>query len=185
VKRESKRIDFLFNNAGIELVAPLVETSEYDWDQVIDTNLKGAFLLSKLAIAAMLDTGGGVIINNASDAGMRALPLNTAYSVAKAGIIHLTRSIALDYGSVGIRSNCVCPGCIDTPLCRQFNAEIGARQGKTGDEVLQEFVEQCIPMRRMGTAEEVASVVAFLCSDQARYVNGAIIPIDGGLTAGM
>jgi len=185
IKLKLKRIDFLFNNAGVDLVAPLLETSEEDWDRVIDTNLKGTFLLSKKAVAAMLDTGGGVIVNNASDAGLRAIRLNTAYSVAKAGVIHLTRSIALDYGSKGIRCNCICPGCIDTPLCQQFNVDLGARQGKSGEALFQEFIEQNVPMRRIGTGEEVASLVAFLCSDQARYINGAIIPIDGGLTAGM
>lgn len=185
IRSKLKRIDFLFNNAGVDLVAPLLETSEEDWDRVIDTNLKGAFLLAKEAVAAMLDTGSGVIVNNASDAGLRALRLNTAYSVAKAGLIHLTRSIALDYGSKGIRCNCICPGCIDTPLCQQFNVDLGARQGKSGEALFQEFIEQNVPMRRIGTGEEVASLVAFLCSDQARYINGAIIPIDGGLTAGI
>jgi meso-butanediol dehydrogenase/(S,S)-butanediol dehydrogenase/diacetyl reductase len=185
IKSKLKRIDFLFNNAGVDLVAPLLETSEEDWDRVIDTNLKGAFLLSKKAVAVMLDTGGGVIVNNASDAGLRALRLNTAYSVAKAGLVHLTRSIALDYASQGIRCNCICPGCIDTPLCQQFNVDLGARQGKSGEALFKEFIEQNVPMRRIGTGDEVAALVAFLCSDQARYINGAIIPIDGGLTAGI
>jgi NAD(P)-dependent dehydrogenase (short-subunit alcohol dehydrogenase family) len=177
-------IDYLFNNAGQELVAPLLETSERDWDRVFSTNLKGAFSLSKLAVASMVDTGGGVIVNNASDAGLHGIKLNTAYSASKAGMIQLTRSIALDYAAQGIRCNCICPGCISTTLCEQFNAEIGARIGKSGQETLDEFVEQNIPMKRVGTPEEVAAVVLFLCSDQARYINGAVIAVDGGLTAG-
>ena len=180
-----KRVDFLFNNAAFDLVAPLLETSESDWDSVINTNLKASFILSKLAVAAMLDTGGGAIVNNASDAGLRGLRWNTAYSVAKAGLVHLTRSIAIDYGAAGIRCNCVCPGCIDTPLCRKFNHDMGLREGKSAEVSQKEFIEQNVPMRRIGTPDEVASLVLFLCSEQASYINGAIIAVDGGLTAGI
>jgi NAD(P)-dependent dehydrogenase (short-subunit alcohol dehydrogenase family) len=179
------RLDFLFNNAGMEFVAPLLETSEEEFDAVYQTNVKGTFFMSQAAAEAMLRTGGGVIVNNASDAGLRGIRLNAAYSSSKAAIIHLTRSIALDYADKGIRCNCICPGCIRTPLCERFNAEVGAREGRTGKEVLQEFVDANVPMKRVGEPEEVASVVLFLCSDDARYINGAIIPIDGGLTAGM
>jgi NAD(P)-dependent dehydrogenase (short-subunit alcohol dehydrogenase family) len=133
----------------------------------------------------MLEAGRGVITNNASDAGLRGIKLNAAYSTSKAGIIHLTRSLALDYTGKGIRSNCICPGCIRTPLCERFNAEVGARKGKSGEEVLQEFVQENIPMARVGTPEEVAAVVLFLSSPAASYISGAIIPVDGGLTAGM
>jgi NAD(P)-dependent dehydrogenase (short-subunit alcohol dehydrogenase family) len=180
-----KRVDFLFNNAGSELVKPLHETTEDDYDLIVDTNLKGTFFLSKLVVQNMAGTGGGVIINNSSDAGLRGIHWGAAYSTSKAGIIHLTRSIALDYAAAGVRCNCICPGCIRTPLCERFNAEVGARRGKTGEAVLEEFVDANIPMKRVGTPEEVASVVLFLCSDDARYVTGAIIPIDGGLTAGI
>jgi NAD(P)-dependent dehydrogenase (short-subunit alcohol dehydrogenase family) len=183
--REFNRVDFLFNNAGADLVAPLLETSEQDWDRVLNTNLKGAFALSKLAVATMLGTGGGVIINNAADKAMHGSKLSTAYSASKAAMIQLTRSIALDYGASGIRSNCICPGCIRTPSLDKYNSSLAAKLGKTGEQVLQEFVEQTVPMRRAGTPEDVASVVIFLCSDQARYVNGAVIAIDGGLTAGI
>lgn len=182
---EFKRIDFLFNNAGVEFISPLADTSEADWDHVIDTNLKGTFLVTKACIPHMRTIGGGVIINNASDAGLRGIKVNAAYSSSKAAIIHLTRSVALDYGKDNIRCNCICPGCIRTPLCERFNAEVGARKGKTGEQVLQEFVDANIPMGRVGLPEEVASVVTFLCSDEGRYVSGAVIPVDGGLTAGM
>lgn len=178
-------LDFVFNNAGCEFVAPLLETSEAQWDEVIDTNLKGTFMVAKHAAEHMVRQKFGVIINNASDAGLRGIRLNAAYSTSKAGIIHLTRSIALDYGAYNVRCNCICPGCIRTPLCERFNAEVGARKGKSGEEVLDAFVKANIPMQRVGMPDEVASVVLFLCSDDARYVSGAIIPIDGGLTAGM
>ncbi len=179
------RIDFLFNNAGEEFISPLADTKEEDWDRVVDTNLKGTFLMSRAALKYMLPNKFGVIINNASDAGLRGIKLNAAYSSSKAAIIHLTRSMSLDYAAEGIRTNCICPGCIRTPLCERFNAEVGARKGITGEQALQDFVEDNIPMRRVGTAEEVAKVVLFLCSDDAAYINGAILPIDGGLTAGM
>lgn len=179
------RLDFLFNNAGMEFIAPLLETEEEQWDAVQDTNMKGTYLMSRAAIRVMRGTGYGVIVNNASDAGLRGIKLNAAYSSSKAGIIHLTRSIALDYAAEGIRCNCICPGCIRTPLCERFNAEVGARKGKSGEEVLNDFVQANIPMKRVGTSDEVASVVLFLCSEEARYVNGAVIPVDGGLTAGM
>lgn len=178
-------LDFVFNNAGCEYVAPLLETTDEQWDEVIDTNLKGTFMVARQSAEHMVRTGSGVIINNASDAGLRGIRLNAAYSTSKAGIIHLTKSIALDYGAYGIRCNCICPGCIRTPLCERFNKEVGARKGKSGEEVLDAFVKANIPMLRVGMPEEVASVVLFLCSDDARYVSGATIPIDGGLTAGM
>lgn len=179
------RIDYLFNNAGMEFVAPLLETSLEQWDAVVDTNLRGTFYVSKAVVAQMVRTGGGAIVNNASDAGLRGIQLSAAYSTSKAGIIHLTRNIALDYAADNIRCNCICPGCIKTPLCERFNAEVGAREGKPGPQVLQEFVDANIPMKRVGTADEVASTVLFLCSEDAAYITGAIIPIDGGLTAGM
>lgn len=178
-------LDFVLNNAGCEYVAPLLETTDEQWDQVLDTNLKGTFMVARAAAEHMVRNGFGVITNNASDAGLRGIRLNAAYSTSKAGIIHLTKSIALDYGAHGVRCNCICPGCIKTPLCERFNKEVGARVGRSGPEVLDEFVKANIPMLRVGLPEEVASVVLFLCSDDARYVSGATIAVDGGLTAGM
>lgn len=175
----------MFNNAGVEFISPLMETSESDWDRVMDVNMKGTYMMTKAALEVMVRKKFGVIINNASDAGLRGIKVNAAYSSSKAGIIHLTRSLSLDYAQFGIRTNCICPGCIRTPLCERFNAEVGARKGISGEQALQEFVEANIPMQRVGTPEEVASVVTFLCSEDARYINGAILPIDGGLTAGM
>jgi meso-butanediol dehydrogenase / (S,S)-butanediol dehydrogenase / diacetyl reductase len=180
------KIHFLFNNAGCELVKPLLETSEEEYDLILETNLKGTFFLSKLIIQSMIDTASdGVVINTASDAGLRGIRWNAAYSASKAAIIHLTRSIAMDYATKGIRCNCICPGVIRTPLCERFNAEVGLRHGRTGEAVLQEFIDGNVPMKRVGLPEEVASLVLFLCSEEAGYINGAVVPIDGGLTAGM
>lgn len=183
--RQFGRLDYLFNNAGMEFVAPLLETSEEQWDQLMAVNLRGTFLMTRACLPYMIEGGGGVVINNASDAGLRGIRLNAGYSTSKAGIIHFTRSIALDYGAKNIRANCICPGCIATPLCRRFNAEVGARQGRSGEDVLNDFVMANIPMERVGQPEEVASVVLFLCSPAASYISGAVIPVDGALTAGM
>lgn len=178
-------ISYLFNNAGTEFVAPLLETSVAEWNRVIETNLRGTFLVTKACLEVMVNNRFGVVINNASDAGIRGLRMNAAYSTSKAGIVHLTRSIAMDYATLGVRSNCICPGCIKTPLCERFNEEVGSREGISGKEALNKFVMANIPMERVGLPEEVASVVLFLASDQASYITGAVIPIDGGLTAGM
>lgn len=180
-----KRINFLFNNAGIETVAPLHETTEEMWDSVLDTNLKGAYFMTKQCLAFMIDAGGGAIINNASDAGLRGIKYSAAYSTSKAGLIHFSLSTALDYAPKGIRCNAICPGCIRTPLCERFNENVGKRKGITGAQALQEFVDANIPMKRVGECDEVAKVVLFLCSPEASYITGAVIPIDGGLTAGM
>jgi NAD(P)-dependent dehydrogenase (short-subunit alcohol dehydrogenase family) len=179
------RIDFLFNNAGLELVAPLEETTEEQWERVHDTNLKGTFLMTREVLPHMRALGGGAVVNNSSDAGLRGIKLNAAYSSSKAGVIHLTRSVALDYGKYNIRCNCICPGCIQTPLCRRFNEEVGLRKGQTAEKTLNDFVQAKIPLKRVGYPEEVAQLVAFLFSDEAAYLSGAVIPIDGGLTAGM
>lgn len=183
--KEFGTISYLFNNAGTEFVAPLLETSVADWNRVIETNLRGTFLVTKACLEVMVNNRFGVVINNASDAGIRGLRMNAAYSTSKAGIVHLTRSIAMDYATLGVRSNCICPGCIKTPLCERFNEEVGSREGISGKEALNKFVMANIPMERVGLPEEVASVVLFLASDQASYITGAVIPIDGGLTAGM
>lgn len=179
------RLDFLVNNAGTELISPLLDTDENAWDHVIDTNVRGSYLMARACLKIMVENKFGVIVNNASDAGMRCVRMTAAYSTSKAAIVQLSNSIALDYGSKGIRSNCICPGCIRTPLCERFNHEVGLVKGKSGKEVLQEFVNANIPMLRVGEPEEVASVVLFLCGDDARYINGATIPIDGGLSAGI
>lgn len=185
VKTRFGRIDFLFNNAGNEFVAPLLDTTPDQWDEVFSVNARGAYLVTRAVLPLMIKGGGGVITNNASDAGIRGIRLNAAYSTSKAAMVQLTRSIALDYAANGIRCNCICPGCIMTPLCKRFNAEVGAREGKTGEEALTAFVSANIPMMRVGLVDEVASVVLFLSCSDASYITGAVIPIDGGLTAGM
>jgi NAD(P)-dependent dehydrogenase (short-subunit alcohol dehydrogenase family) len=179
------RIDFLFNNAGIKHISSLLETPVDVWHRVLDVNLTGAMLMTTAALPVMIRQKSGVIVNNSSDAGLRGMRMSASYSVSKAALVHLTKSIALDYAEYGVRCNCICPGCIRTPLCEEFNKAIGECVGKSGDSVLQNYVNEFVPMKRVGEPEEVSSVVLFLCSRAASYVNGAVISIDGGSSAGV
>jgi len=164
-------LNVLLNNAAILIRSPsLVETSESDWDLTIDTDLKGAFLCCKFAIPAMVKSNGGSIVNVSSGAGLGGRGLSVPYGVAKAGIIQLTRAGAVEYGSVGIRMNCIVPGLVDTPQSR----------GSTGStEAFQSRIEN-IPLGRVGKPEEIASLMLYLASDESSYINGACISADGG-----
>jgi NAD(P)-dependent dehydrogenase (short-subunit alcohol dehydrogenase family) len=167
------RIDILFNNAGI--MGPLArtaKTTEEQWDLVVNINLKGVFLGSKYAIPVMLNQGGGVIVNTGSTAGIGALPRLPAYSASKAGVIQLSKAMAMEYGGRNIRVNCICPGGIQTP--------IAAASGLTGEQT----VLPGQPIRRVGQPEDIAHAVLYLASDDASYVTGATLIVDGGYTSG-
>jgi len=166
------RVDILVNNAGVSLWTTIDETSEADWDRVLDTNLKGVFLGCKAAIPAMRRTGGGSIVNIASMAGLQPLPRHFAYCAAKAGLIHMTRSLAADHGREGIRINCICPGAVLTPL---LGVAIDI-----DDPALLERIGRGAALGRVGKPEEVANVCLFLCSDAASYMTGATLSVDGG-----
>lgn len=173
------RIDILFNNAGIGFssneryrMAPLVDTPALDWRAILDINLGGVFLFSKYVLPIMEMQRRGVVINNSSVMALSGYPGADAYTAAKGGIISLTRSMAVQYGPVGIRVNCICPGIIRTPM-----------QGgnENNPEAIADMSRQ-IPLRRMGEPKEIADVVAFLASDEASYLTAAIVPIDGGFS---
>jgi NAD(P)-dependent dehydrogenase (short-subunit alcohol dehydrogenase family) len=172
------RIDLLHNNAGVEVEGAIHETTDADWDYVNDVNLKAVFWGCKHAITAMLADGmGGVIVNTASISSFVGDPLLPAYTATKAAVLGLTRSIAVRHAVDGIRCNCVCPGDVDTPLLAQYF-------GASGDAAAaRAAVEQAYPAGRIARAEEVATVVLFLASDDASFVNGTAIVVDGGLTA--
>jgi hypothetical protein len=172
------RIDILYNNAGIVNRTPNVDVSEENWDRMLDVNLKGPFFLSKFAVRAMRNQGGGgVIINTASAAGLVGYLDAGPYSAAKGGLIALTKQMAMDYAEEQIRVNAISPGAIDTRLVRN---RADFRQDPVSAE--REMVAK-YPLGRMGTAEEIAEAALYLASDAAGWVTGIVLPVDGGYTA--
>jgi 3alpha(or 20beta)-hydroxysteroid dehydrogenase len=173
-------IDCLFNNAGIlGAVSPLVEYPEDVFDQVLAVNVKGVWLGMKLVAPAIAARGGGAIVNTASIGGLRGTPNLVAYTASKHAVIGLTRTGALELIRHGVRVNAICPSPIETPMVRALEEGFRARDARGARERL----AAAIPMRRFGEPEEVASLVAFLCSADASYVNGAIYTVDGGAMA--
>jgi NAD(P)-dependent dehydrogenase (short-subunit alcohol dehydrogenase family) len=168
------KLDILFNNAGINLEKTVTETSEEEWDRVLNINLKGVFLCSKYAIPEMIRNGGGVIINTASIRGLVGQYHESAYCASKGGIVLLTKAMAIDYGPSNIRVNCICPGVIETPMHLAFLATL-ADPKREEQEMLKK-----IPLGRMGQPEDVAKVALFLASDESAYLTGLTIPVDGG-----
>ena len=162
-------IDILVNNAGITRDTLIIRMSEKDWDDVLDINLKGAFLCTKSAARIMIKQKSGKIVNISSVAGIMGNPGQANYSSSKAGLIGLTKSTAKELSSRGITCNAVAPGLIKSKMTDVLP-----------DKVKQRYLEQ-IPAGRFGTPEDVAGVVAFLCTDDASYINGQVINIDGGL----
>jgi len=174
------RIDILFNNAGTAgrlPRPPLVDLSVGEWDETLDINLKGIFLTSKAVVPHMLSAGRGAIVNNASMLGIVGMPESAAYCASKGGAVLLTKSMALELIEHGIRVNCVCGSFIDTPMFQEW-----LNLQPDPQKATREAVEQ-LPIKRLGTAEEVARAVAFLASDEASYLVGHALYVDGGYLA--
>lgn len=173
-------LDILHNNVGIEIPGGLSETSEEDWGRVMDVNLKSMFLLSKFAVPELIRHGGGAIVNISSINAIRTLPaLSLSYAVSKAGVIALTREIAVEYADRGIRANAVLPGMMNTPF---VTAALTDAWGGDAMDMMRQRDAMC-PTGRQGESWDVAHVSAFLASDEAKYVNGAAVVVDGAQTA--
>ncbi len=168
------RLDCAFNNAGAGTLTSTVDCTDEVFDLTVRVNLKGAWLCMKYEILQMEKQGGGAIVNTASAAGVVAQEGHSPYSGAKAGLIQLTKVAALECGMKNIRVNALSPGPIRTPMLEPL----------LNDPAIKEQITKTVPMHRAGTPEEVAAVALFLCSDGASFVNGVMIPVDGGKTAG-
>lgn len=169
----------LVNNAGVVRYGTAPEFPVEDWDLVVGTNLKGAFLTVKHAVPLMRERGGGAIVNLASAQAFASQPLVAAYSASKGGIVAMTRTMALDHAADGIRVNCVCPGSVETPMLR-YGAEV--LDGGDPHQTMQAW-GRLHPIGRLIQPEEVAALVAFLASDDAAAITGAPYLVDGGLLA--
>ncbi len=172
VSRRFGRLDALVNNAGIAVFAPLLETSNQDWNRILAVNLSGPFLCTKAAAPLMREHGGGAIVNITSISAVRASTLRSAYGTSKAGLAHLTKQLAVELASLGIRVNGVAPGPVETAMAKAVHtAEIRADY------------HDAIPLNRYGLEEELAEAVFFLCSDRSSYITGQILAVDGGFDA--
>lgn len=177
-------IDAIFNNAGIEgAVAPIDAYPDDDFDRVMAVNVKGVFLVMKHGLPLLCERGGGSIVNTSSVAGVTGNPLICAYVASKHAVVGLTRSAARAHAAQGVRVNAVCPSPIDTRMMTSLEEGMAAQAPAAIDpKMARATMEAMIPAGRYGTPEEVASLVAFLCSDDARFINGSLYTIDGGMT---
>lgn len=168
----------LVNNAGIIRRASVLETSENDWDRVMEVNVKSIFLMSRAVIPHMQKADGGAIINISSGWGLVAGPRAAAYCASKGAVVQLTKAMAIDHGPDGIRVNCICPGDTDTPLLHQEARELG--------EPEREFLENAAsrPLQRVGSPDEIARAALFLAGEASSFVTGAALVVDGGGLAG-
>ena len=172
LSRRFGRLDALVNNAGVAVFAPLMQTTDEDWRRVLAVNLTGPFLCAKAAVPLMRDHGGGAIVNITSISAVRASTLRSAYGTSKAGLAHLTKQLAVELASLGIRVNAVAPGPVDTAMAKAVHTP----------EIRADY-HDAIPLNRYGLEEELAEAVFFLCSDRSSYITGQILAVDGGFDA--
>ena len=182
IRQQVGTLDVLFNCAGYVHSGALLECDDSAWQFSFDLNVTAMYRMIRAFLPGMLENGGGSIINMASVASsVKGVPNRFAYTASKAAVIGLTKSVATDYISQGIRCNAICPGTVDSPSLRQRIAEQAREQGRSEDEVYQAFVARQ-PMGRIGSAEEIAQLVLYLASDASSYTTGTTQIIDGGMS---
>lgn len=170
------KIDILVNNAGIiNDPEPFHEMSEDRWNDLVETNLFGTFRMTKAVLPVMMKNGGGSIVNISSVLGIRSIPKVplSVYGVTKAGVIMFTKSIAVEYGQYGIRCNCIAPSTIRSSIIEPYLQDEGAKR----------MLESTFPLRRIGDPEDIAGAVAYLCSDDSKWITGTVMMVDGGVSA--
>jgi NAD(P)-dependent dehydrogenase (short-subunit alcohol dehydrogenase family) len=172
VNKRFGRLDALVNNAGIAVFAPIMETSDADWRRIMEVNLTGPFLCTRAVAPVMREHGGGAIVNITSISAVRASTLRSAYGTSKAGLAHLTKQLAVELASLGIRVNAVAPGPVETAMAKAVHTP----------EIRADY-HDAIPLNRYGLEEELAEAIFFLCSDRASYITGQILAVDGGFDA--
>jgi NAD(P)-dependent dehydrogenase (short-subunit alcohol dehydrogenase family) len=171
-------LDVLVNNAGIYVQKSTEDLTEREWDSVLDINLKGAFLCTKYALPGMIRRGRGNIINVASDSGLVATPLSSAYCASKGGMVLFTRVLAVDHAKDGIRANAICPGNVETPMLDR-----DAQDSGLGRKEYYRSLVGSVPQKRAATPDEIARAILFLASDEVPFMTGAAMSVDGGSTA--
>lgn len=174
------RVDIFVGSAGIYTGAPLADVTLKQWQRVIDINLTGVFLTNQAVAPIMMKQKSGSIINLSSMAGKTSWPASMEYSASKSGVIGLTRSVAMEVAPYGVTANAVCPGNTLTDMVRGVAGKVGSLDGKTGEEWLEMRANDC-PMKRLAEPWEMAGVVAFLASEDSRYLTGQAIEVDGGM----
>ena len=176
IARQHGRIDVLVNAAGVSGVGAAHELDEAEFDRVLGINLKGSFLVAKHVLGPMLAQQSGSIIHLASIEGLEGLPNQLAYNASKGGVVLMTKNMAIDYGRQGIRVNCLCPGAIDTPMLAALDQDLL--------RPIRQQMERYHALNRFGRPEEIANAALFLASDEASFVTGSAMVVDGGWMAG-
>jgi len=166
------RLDALVNNAGVAVFAPLLETSDADWNRILAVNLSGPFICTKAAVPLLRDAGNAAVVNITSISAVRASTLRSAYGTSKAGLAHLTKQLAVELASLGIRVNGVAPGPVDTAMAKAVHTP----------EIRADY-HDAIPLNRYGLEEELAEAIFFLSSERSSYITGQILAVDGGFDA--